>query len=51
MNIFEDGIGVHPFPRSKRNLRVLVTLREAVVGCEYSDGFVFLVGGQCEADQ
>ncbi len=42
MEIFESEISEHPFPRSKRNLRALATLRGATCGCEYAESFVLL---------
>jgi len=42
MKVFESEIGVHPFPRSERNLRALGTLRGATAGCEYAESFVLL---------
>jgi len=42
MKVFESEIGVHPFPRSERNLRALATLRGATAGCEYAESFVLL---------
>jgi N-acetylglucosamine malate deacetylase 1 len=42
MKIFESELGLHPFPRSERNLRALGTLRGATAGCEYAESFVLL---------
>lgn len=42
MNVFESEIGLHPFPRSERNLRALGTYRGASIGCEYAESFVLL---------
>ncbi|PHO11965.1 GlcNAc-PI de-N-acetylase [Malaciobacter marinus] len=42
MKVFESEIAEHPFPRSKRNLRALATLRGATAGCEYAESFVLL---------
>ena len=42
MKIFKSEIGEHPFPRSKRNLRALATLRGATCGCEYAESFMLL---------
>jgi len=42
MNCYKSEIGVHPFPRSERNLRALATLRGATAGCEYAESFMLL---------
>lgn len=42
MKIFKSEIREHPFPRSKRNLRALATLRGATCGCEYAESFMLL---------
>lgn len=39
MEKYESEIGVHPFPRSERNLRALATFRGAVAGVEYAEAF------------
>lgn len=42
MKVFESEIAEHPFPRSKRNLRALATLRGATAGCDYAESFMLL---------
>jgi LmbE family N-acetylglucosaminyl deacetylase len=42
MNIYENEIGKHPFPRSERNIRALATYRGATSGCNYAESFMLL---------
>ena len=42
MNIYENEMGKHPFPRSERNIRALATYRGATAGCDYAESFVLL---------
>ena len=42
MNVYENEVGEHPFPRSERNIRALATLRGATCGCEYAESFMLL---------
>ena len=42
MNVYESEIGVHPFPRSERNIRALATYRGATSGCDYAESFMLL---------
>ena len=42
MNIYKGEVGIHPFPRSERNIRALATLRGATAGCEYAESFMIL---------
>lgn len=42
MNIFESELGVHPFPRSERNMRALATFRGAMAGVDYAEAFQIL---------
>ena len=42
MNIFTGEVGVHPFPRSERNIKALATFRGATAGCEYAEAFMSL---------
>ena len=42
MNIYKNEIGLHPFPRSERNIRALATFRGATAGCEYTESFMIL---------
>lgn len=39
MKVYESEIGVHPFPRSERNIEALATFRGASVGVEYAEAF------------
>ena len=42
MKIYDGEVGVHPFPRSERNIRALATFRGATAGCEYSESFMLI---------
>ncbi|MCH7826986.1 MAG: PIG-L family deacetylase [Bacteroidetes bacterium] len=42
MTVYESEIGVHPFPRSKKNIKALGVFRGASAGCEYAEAFVLL---------
>ena len=42
MKIYDGEMGVHPFPRSERNIKALATFRGATAGCEYSESFMLL---------
>ena len=39
MQTYESELGVHPFPRSERNIEALATFRGASVGVEYAESF------------
>jgi LmbE family N-acetylglucosaminyl deacetylase len=42
MEIYEGEMGIHPFPRSERNIKALATYRGATVGCDYAESFVLI---------
>ena len=42
MKVYKGEMGMHPFPRSERNISALATFRGATAGCEYAEGFVIL---------
>ncbi|PRC91476.1 PIG-L deacetylase family protein [Solimicrobium silvestre] len=42
LRIYKSEMGVHPFPRSERNVTALATLRGATAACEYAESFVLL---------
>jgi N-acetylglucosamine malate deacetylase 1 len=42
MNVYKSEIGIHPFPRSERNIKALATYRGATSGCEYAEAFMLL---------
>lgn len=42
MNVYKSEVGIHPFPRSERNIRALATLRGATCECEFAESFVLL---------
>jgi LmbE family N-acetylglucosaminyl deacetylase len=42
MNIYDGEMGVHPFPRSEKNIRALSAFRGATSGCEYAESFMLL---------
>jgi LmbE family N-acetylglucosaminyl deacetylase len=42
MNIYENEIGDHPFPRSEKNIRALATFRGATSGCDYAESFMLV---------
>lgn len=42
MKIYKSEIGVHPFPRSEKNIRALGTFRGAMAGVEYAESFQIL---------
>ena len=42
MKVFESEIGVHPFPRSEKNIKALATFRGASSNCKYSESFMLL---------
>ena len=35
-------MGIHPFPRSEKNIRALATFRGAVAGVDYAEAFINL---------
>ena len=39
MKVYESEIGIHPFPRSLKNIESLATFRGASVGVEYAEAF------------
>jgi hypothetical protein len=42
MKLFESEIGIHPFPRSEKNIKALAIFRGATCGCEYAESFMLL---------
>ena len=42
MNIYENEMDKHPFPRSEKNIRALATYRGATLGCDYAESFMLL---------
>ena len=42
MKIYKGEMGMHPFPRSERNIKALATYRGATSGCEYAESFMLL---------
>lgn len=42
LNIYSSEMGLHPFPRSNRNIEALATYRGASVGVEYAEAFQLL---------
>ena len=42
MKIYKGEMGMYPFPRSERNIKVLATYRGATSGCEYAESFMLL---------
>ena len=42
MNIYKDEMGIHPFPRSEKNIKAISTFRGATSGCEYAESFMLL---------
>ena len=42
MKIFKTEMGIHPFPRSEKNIKALATLRGATAGCKYAESFILL---------
>lgn len=38
-SVYESEIGIHPFPRSTRNIEALATFRGATAGVEYAEAF------------
>ena len=42
MNIYKGEMGIHPFPRSKKNIKALSSFRGATSGCEYAESFMLL---------
>lgn len=43
LNIYESEIGIHPFPRSLRNIEALATFRGATSGVEYAEAFQLIL--------
>lgn len=39
MSVFESELGIHPFPRSKKNIEALASFRGASVGVQYAEAF------------
>jgi len=39
MKTYESEIGIHPFPRSEKNIRALASLRGAIAGVESAEAF------------
>ena len=39
MKIFDSELGIHPFPRSEKNIEALAIYRGASVGVEYAEAF------------
>jgi len=42
MNIYKGEMGIHPFPRSEKNIKAISTFRGATAGCEYAESFMLL---------
>ena len=42
MNIYKGEMGIHPFPRSEKNIKALSSFRGATSGCEYAESFMLL---------
>ena len=42
MKIYESELGLHPFPRSIKNIRALSTFRGATIGVEHAEAFQLL---------
>ena len=42
MKTYGNEMGVHPFPRSERNIRALAIFRGATSGCNYAESFMLL---------
>ena len=42
MNIYTDEMGIHPFPRSEKNIEAIATYRGATSGCDYAESFMLL---------
>ena len=42
MKIYKGEMGIHPFPRSERNIKALATYRGATSGCDYAESFMLL---------
>lgn len=42
MNIYQNEVEYHPFPRSIRNIKALATFRGATAGVEYAESFVLI---------
>jgi len=42
MNIYKDEMGIHPFPRSEKNIKAISTFRGATSGGEYAESFMLL---------
>ncbi len=42
MKIYSSEMGVHPFPRSEKNIRALATYRGATAGVEFAEAFQIL---------
>jgi len=42
MKIYKGEMGMYPFPRSERNIKVLATYRGAKSGCESAESFMLL---------
>jgi N-acetylglucosamine malate deacetylase 1 len=43
MRLYKGEMGVHPFPRSEKNIQALATLRGARAGVEAAEGFINLM--------
>lgn len=42
MQIYQNEIGIHPFPRSIDNIKALATFRGAIAGSKYAEAFMVL---------
>ena len=42
MNVYKGEMGIHPFPRSEKNIKALSSFRGATSGCEYAESFMLL---------
>ena len=43
MEFFKGEMGVHPFPRSEKNIRALATFRGATAGVDAAEAFIILL--------
>ena len=42
MKVYKSEIKKHPFPRSEKSIRVLVTFRGSNSGCKFAESFMLL---------
>lgn len=41
-NVYQSEVGMHPFPRSDRNIRALATFRGATINVDYAEAFMVI---------